>query len=243
MTTDTRPWITLPYTAFDLETTGIDVAEDRIVTAAIIHITPGQEPVRRQWLLNPDRDIPESATEVHGITTEFARANGQHYGAGYDEIRQELDMAWYTGRLVIAFNASFDLGMMHHQGLRLAHEPLTPGAVFDPYVVDRMLTQKHRSRKLEPSAQHHRVRLDNAHDAEADALAAARITYRLREHPALRGRSVAWLMAAQQRTHRTHQEHLAEYFTSKGQDASDVDPHWPIRGVDTQPVDASTFTF
>lgn len=247
---DNRPWITLPYTAFDLETSGVDVINDRIVTAAIVHIEPGQPPTisRNSWLLDPGIDIPETATDVHGITTEYAHTYGQDYTNGYFEIREALDRAWASGRIVVAFNASFDLGMMHHQGLTLGHPPLNPGPVCDPYVLDHMVDKYRKgSRRLDAIAKHYDVRLDGAHDAHEDAITAARVAYRMRTLPALRERSVDWLMTAQANAHRARQEHLAEYFTSKGQDASDVDVHWPIRGVDTSntplPVDASTFRF
>lgn len=251
---DTRPWITLSYTAFDLETTGVDVVNDRIVTAAIIHIDPPQDNetgvriTRRNWLLNPGIDIPQGATDIHGITNDMAREHGQHYDAGYADIRQTLDRAWADGRMVVAYNASFDLGMMHHQGLPRLWPALTPGPVCDPYVLDHLVDKYRKgSRRLDAIAKHYRVRLDDAHDAHEDAITAARVAYRMRTLPALRDRSVEWLMNAQANAHRARQEHLVEYFTSKGQDASDVDVHWPVRGVDTsntrQPVDASTYQF
>lgn len=255
--TDNRPWITLPYTAFDIESTGVDVVNDRIVTAAIIHIDPPQDNetgvriTRRNWLLNPGIDIPQAATDIHGITNDMAREHGQHYDAGYADIRQTLDRAWADGRMVVAYNASFDLGMMHHQGLPRLWPALAPGPVCDPYVLDHMLTQKHRAHRLTNTADHHRVRLDSAHDAYEDALAAARIAFKLRDHPALRHRTVDWLMSSQARSHRARQQSLIEYFTEAGRsdDVADVDVHWPVRGVDTSstpthpPVDASTYQF
>lgn len=249
---DDRPWISLPYTAFDIESTGVDVVNDRIVTAAIVNIDPGQPPpriIKHSWLLNPDMDIPQAATDVHGITTEYAHTYGQDYTNGYIEIREHLDRAWASGRIVVAFNSAFDLGMMHYQGLTLGHPPLDPGPVCDPYVLDHMVDKYRKgSRRLDAIAKHYDVRLDGAHDAHEDAITAARVAYRMRTLHALRERSVDWLMTAQTNAHRARQEHLAEYFTSKGQDASDVDVHWPIRGVDTssstpQPVDASAFRF
>ncbi|GDY61930.1 hypothetical protein SAV14893_013230 [Streptomyces avermitilis] len=61
---------------FDLETTGTDPREARIVTGAVIEVK-GQEPVgRREWLADPGVEIPADAVAVHGITNERAAAEG-----------------------------------------------------------------------------------------------------------------------------------------------------------------------
>ena len=62
--------LTKPLSFFDLETTGVNVAEDRIVEISIIRLnTNGKEQVFTR-LVNPDVPIPVEATAVHGITDE-----------------------------------------------------------------------------------------------------------------------------------------------------------------------------
>ena len=59
-----------PIAFFDLETTGVDPAKDRIVEIAIIKLLPGggrDTFVRR---VNPEMPIPPSSTEIHGISDE-----------------------------------------------------------------------------------------------------------------------------------------------------------------------------
>ena len=61
---------------FDLETTGVDVTTDRIVTAHVGLLGPDGVALRSQsWLADPGVEIPEGATAVHGITTAHARAH------------------------------------------------------------------------------------------------------------------------------------------------------------------------
>jgi len=59
---------------FDLETTGTDPRQARIVTAAVTEVKGG-EPVRhRAWLANPGVPIPAETTAIHGVSTEQAAA-------------------------------------------------------------------------------------------------------------------------------------------------------------------------
>ena len=62
--------LTQPLAFFDLETTGIDPATDKIVEIAILRVDPGgdREAVTRR--INPERPIPREASAVHGIRDE-----------------------------------------------------------------------------------------------------------------------------------------------------------------------------
>ena len=62
---------------FDTETTGISPEHSRVVSATVALLGANGEVLERyDWLLDPGVDIPASAAEIHGITTEVARANG-----------------------------------------------------------------------------------------------------------------------------------------------------------------------
>ncbi|MFT4305347.1 MAG: 3'-5' exonuclease, partial [Microbacterium sp.] len=63
---------------FDLETTGVDVVHDRIVTAHVGLLSADGTVIRRDdWLADPGVEIPAAATAVHGVTTAQARADGR----------------------------------------------------------------------------------------------------------------------------------------------------------------------
>lgn len=59
-----------PICFFDLETTGIDVAKDRIVEISILKIFPNGNKESKTWLVNPEMTIPPQVIAVHGITNE-----------------------------------------------------------------------------------------------------------------------------------------------------------------------------
>ena len=62
--------LTRPICFFDLETTGINVAKDRIVEIAILKVFPNGNKESKTWLVNPEMVIPEESIAIHGITNE-----------------------------------------------------------------------------------------------------------------------------------------------------------------------------
>lgn len=59
-----------PLCFFDLETTGINITQDRIIEIAVIKLMPSSEVLRKTNLLNPTIPIPPESTAIHGITNE-----------------------------------------------------------------------------------------------------------------------------------------------------------------------------
>ncbi len=59
-----------PILFFDLETTGIDISNDRIVEVSMIKIMPDGEEIVKTRKLNPGIPIPAESTAIHGITDE-----------------------------------------------------------------------------------------------------------------------------------------------------------------------------
>jgi DNA polymerase-3 subunit epsilon len=59
-----------PIVFFDLETTGVDVAKDRIVEISILKLHPNGKKEIKTRRINPEMPIPESSSAIHGITDE-----------------------------------------------------------------------------------------------------------------------------------------------------------------------------
>lgn len=59
-----------PICFFDLETTGTNVAKDRIVEIAILKIFPNGNKESKTWLVNPEMQIPDDVVAIHGISNE-----------------------------------------------------------------------------------------------------------------------------------------------------------------------------
>ncbi len=92
---------------FDLETTGTDPHEARIVTAAVIELRDGEPGARREWLADPGVEIPAEAVAVHGISNERATAGGSPADRVADAVADVLADHWRAGVPVVAYNAAF----------------------------------------------------------------------------------------------------------------------------------------
>jgi DNA polymerase-3 subunit epsilon len=173
--------------AFDIETTGVNHEDDRIVTAAVSVVGGGQPAEHLSWLVDPGIDIPADATSVHGITTERARAEGRIPSEAVDEITTALADQVQQGVPIIAFNARFDLTILDREAHRHGCRPLLDRVggpngmlVVDPRILDKQFDRFRRGKRtLGAVCEHYRVTLDEAHAANTDAVAAARVAYRL----------------------------------------------------------------
>jgi DNA polymerase III subunit epsilon len=59
-----------PIVFFDLETTGINIANDRIVEISLLKINPDGTEESLTYRVNPERPIPAEASAIHGIYDE-----------------------------------------------------------------------------------------------------------------------------------------------------------------------------
>jgi DNA polymerase III epsilon subunit-like protein len=83
---------------FDLETTGLDVTQSRIVTAFVgVLDATGAVIESHEWVADPGIEIPEAAARVHGYTTERARAEGRSAADVVPEIVERPDHPWFIG--------------------------------------------------------------------------------------------------------------------------------------------------
>ena len=160
---------------FDLETTGVDVVTSRIVSANVSVLGPdGETRERTDWLANPGVDIPEQASNVHGITNERARREGRPASEVVSEVVAALRVILARGIPVVVYNAPYDLTLLRHEAARHGVEPLIgPSPIVDPLVIDRAMDQYRKGKRtLEAASAFYGVDLRDAHDAGADAIAA-----------------------------------------------------------------------
>lgn len=217
--------------SFDLETTGVDVTTDRIVTAACLDIDTkgptGNNTNMHTWLANPGIEIPTGTSDVHGITTEIAQRDGRNHDEVLWEVINHIRSAWAHGAALVVYNAAFDLSMLH---VLSGGEFTIDGPVIDPLVIDKGIDQYRRgSRKLVNVAAHYGIEFDEdeAHAADADCLAAARVAWKMLEHNLVTD-DLEELMYLQKRWKQEQFSSLADYLARKG-DKIDGDGGWPIQ--------------
>jgi DNA polymerase-3 subunit epsilon len=117
----------------DTETTGLDPAEGhRIVEIGCVelfnHVPTGR--VLHHYL-NPDRDVPEGAAAVHGLTLSFL-ADKPRFG----DIASELD-AFIGEACIVAHNAGFDLAFLNAERARIGLAPVGADRICDTLLIAR----------------------------------------------------------------------------------------------------------
>lgn len=224
-------WHLAAMVGFDTETTGVDVETARIVTATVVRVDGGVKD-KREWLINPGVDIPAEATAVHGVTTEHARAAGDDPAAAVGEIMLALHNAWGEGLPVVAYNAAYDMTVLdrelrRHHGYGLD----VRGPIIDPFCIDKALDPYRKGKRtLTASCAHYGVRLDAAHDASEDALAACRLAWRLAQvYPEQIG-DLALVNDLQAVWRREWAVSFEQYLARQGKPER-VDGAWPIRAA------------
>lgn len=173
-------WVDMRMYAFDCESTGVDPRTDRIVSAAVAIVGGRLDTETLTVLADPGVEIPDGATAVHGITTEHARAEG-HPAKDVIFVVLNALAARQDGCAIVCCNARFDLTLLEAEARRHDLTALSargPLHVVDPRVVDLHLDRyRPGKRKLSDLCRHYGARMDQAHDASFDAIAAARVTY------------------------------------------------------------------
>ncbi|WP_128981146.1 3'-5' exonuclease [Streptomyces roseicoloratus] len=231
-------WYGEELAGFDLETTGTNPLEARIVTASVVGVRGGEVVRQRDWLADPGIRIPAQASAIHGISSERAAAEGRPVREVADEIADTLTGYWSRGVPVVAYNASFDLTLLSAElrrhglpslGERLGGVPTGP--VLDPYTIDRAVDRYRRGKRtLEAVCAEYGVVLTSAHQASADALAAVRVAVAIAErHAAVAALDPAVLHERQIVWYREWAEDFQSFLRRKGETDAVVDPTWPLR--------------
>lgn len=156
--------LTKPIVFFDLETTGVSIATDRIVEISILKIFPNGTQESKTWLVNPEIEIPADATAIHGITNEkvVTEPTFKELADTINKMIADADLA--------GFNSNrFDIPL-------LAEEFLRVGIDFDMNnrkAIDvQVIFHKKEQRTLSAGYKFYCGKdLDDAHSAEADTLA------------------------------------------------------------------------
>ncbi|NBO50194.1 MAG: 3'-5' exonuclease [Chitinophagia bacterium] len=150
-----------PIVFLDLETTGLNLAADRIVEIALLKVDQEGKKVVKRKLINPEKPIPAEVSAIHGITDDMVR-DAPTFRQIANEVKQFLEGADFGG-----YNSNkFDWPLLMEEFLRA-------GLDFD---IDgrRLLDVQKIYHQMEPrnlSAAYKfycSKELENAHSAETD---------------------------------------------------------------------------
>ena len=215
---------------FDLETTGLDVTTARIVTATVATLNQNGEVLElREWLVNPGVEIPEVASNVHGVTTEMAVRDGIDPAKAVAEIIEVL--ARHNAEMpLVAFNAPYDFSILKAEALRYSLAELDPKPVIDPLVLDKQVDRYRKGkRNLGVMSEHYGIKLEDAHNSTADAVAAGRIAQKLARKFAELAIDANELHEMQKLWSDQQSESFADYLRKQNRPDYQAELGWPIK--------------
>lgn len=153
-----------PIVFFDLETTGIDIANDRIVEISLLKIHPNGKEESKTMRVNPDMPIPKQATDIHGITDEDVKdaPKFNEVGKTIANFLEGCDIAGYNSN-------KFDIPLLAEEFLRVDIDfDLKKLRFIDVQVIFHKMEQRTLSAAYKFYCEKD---LNNAHSAEADTMA------------------------------------------------------------------------
>jgi DNA polymerase-3 subunit epsilon len=220
----------------DTETTGVDVFNDRIVTACVILVPPrppeggSRLPKVYEWMADPGIEIPAGASAVHGITTERAREHGKPAPEVIEQFTSMLATFMGQGVPVVTMNGGYDLSLLHHEserhGIKTLGDRLPNGVrpVVDVFILDKELDRRKGKRNLGALCEYYRVEIgQNAHDSTVDALAAGRVAWAIcKKYPKIAEMKLDDLHDEQVRWRAKQQKSFASWL--RGEAAKETDP-------------------
>lgn len=151
-----------PLVVFDLESTGLNITEDRIIELSYVKVYPDGHEEAKTYRFNPEKVIPEQAIRVHGITNDML-VNEPTFKQRVHDIARVFE-----GSDIAGFNSNnFDIPL-------LAQEMGKAGVPFDPaqhkFIDVQTIYHKREKRDLEAACLFYCGHpMQNHHSAEDDA--------------------------------------------------------------------------
>jgi len=153
-----------PLAVIDLETTGTNVASDRIIEIAIIKVFPDKTTQSKVKRINPGMLIPAGSTAIHGIRDEDVK-DAPTFKQAAHELKQFMDNCDLAG-----YNSNrFDIPLLVEEFLRADIEfDVTKRKFVDVQRIFHLMEKRTLGAAYKFYCD---KQLENAHSAEADALA------------------------------------------------------------------------
>ena len=222
-------WLDAPLLALDVESTGLNVDEDRIITIAIGRSAgPGDWTLIEDSLINPGVAIPVAAAKVHGIRDEHV-AKGAEPAEVLESVHEILTQAAERRVPIVGHHVPFDATLIDRELRRHLGKPI-PGDLLwlDTLVIFRRFDLTTGGRSLSALAEKHGIGFP-AHDAARDALGALRLLHIMSSiNDLLPLAPIEALQERQAEWHRAHLMAAEERRRSNGHRPREVETSWPL---------------
>ena len=157
------------YVVVDLETTGLDPYKGcEIIEIGITEIVNNKIVKNYSRFVKPKKQIPSFITEITNITNDMVK-----YEDSIEDILPRFRK--YIGdRTIIAHNAKFDLKFLNYYLKELNLEPID-NFICTLELLKQNSNYKGKNKKLETACEYYNIENKNAHRADSDTLATAKL--------------------------------------------------------------------
>jgi len=156
--------LTRPLLFFDIESTGLNVATDRIVEISMVKVMPDGSREVKTRRVNPTIHIPKEAQDVHGISDEDVKDEPT-----FAQLSKSI-LKWMEGCDIAGYNSiNYDIPLLTEEFMRVGLDP----KFRERNLVDvQVIFYKHEPRTLSAAYKFYcNKNLEDAHSAEADTMA------------------------------------------------------------------------
>lgn len=160
------------YIVFDVETTGLSASYDKIIELAAVRFHDGEIVDRFERFANPHQKLSQTIIDLTGITDDML--------VDAPEIEDVLNdfNAWMGDDVLVAHNASFDMGFLN-QGFKRIGLEKAPNAVIDTLELARFLFPQLKNHRLNTLCKFLDIELTQHHRAIYDTEATSYLLWRL----------------------------------------------------------------
>lgn len=157
-----------PLAVFDLETTGTDIVDDRIIEISIVKMLPNNTQKSKTLLINPGMPIPTASSIIHGIYDEDVKD-----APTFKQVAKDLS-EFFKGCDLGGFSIiRFDVPILVEEFLRVDVDfDLRNKQLVDAQRIFHLMEKRNLSAAYKYYCDKN---LDNAHSAEADTMATLEI--------------------------------------------------------------------
>ena len=163
---------------FDVESTGVNIMEDRIVQIAAIRIDQeGNIASSFEEFINPGVPVGDSE-RVHHFSDDYLQENGRAPKTVLEEFRRFAE-----GSIIVGHNVYYDIGILEQECRRHGVEMPRMQAVYDTLDIYRRFYPNLKNHKLETLSAKFAAGFESTHNALDDIIATAKIlVYAMKEN-------------------------------------------------------------
>lgn len=164
-------WADLELAVLDVETTGLDAANDRIIEIGILRFVNGEVVDQYEQLIDPGCEVPQEVIDLTGIQPEQLVGMPR-----FEDVAHEVH-DWLQGVGIVAYNLSFDKSFISNELQRCGLQWPEQAPTFDPLIFARQFFKNLGRKNLGRIAKELGIEAKEAHRATEDARVAGRVLF------------------------------------------------------------------